>query len=275
MNKCTVLLDNNNENFSHAKASHGLSLFLEIDELRILFDTGPNSDFIDNAILLKKNLNTVDSVVLSHAHYDHSCGYRSFADDYRCRELICSDKFFFEKVALIDGMYFYKGINFDDKFLNCHAIHTELVEKTLKLSSNVFVHSNIKNTEEFEPLPDKYFILKDGKYEKDEFLDESVLVVDNEDGLTLIVGCSHPGIVSIVKEVEALHNKKVKVIIGGLHLAKANENRIKKTVEALETLGVEEVFLGHCTGYKVVEYMRKTESKIKSHYFSTGAIISF
>lgn len=273
MNTCTILFDNSIENFPHAKDGHGLSMFLEIDNLKILFDTGPNDDFIYNATLLKRNLNTVDSVVLSHAHYDHSCGYRGFVEKYGCRELICSNRFFFDKYALIDGMYFYKGINFDDKFLNCHAINVDFVEESLKLSKNIFIHSNIENTEPYEQLPDKYFIRKGFGYEKDQFLDESVMVVDKGESLILIVGCSHPGIVSIVKHVAKYHKKKVDTIIGGIHLSAAKKERIDRVISELENEGVTKVYFGHCTGKKVIERMKKRESKIESHYFSTGAVI--
>jgi 7,8-dihydropterin-6-yl-methyl-4-(beta-D-ribofuranosyl)aminobenzene 5'-phosphate synthase len=273
MNTCTVLLENNNLHFSHAKSGHGLSLYLEIDNLKILFDTGPNPDFIYNANLLKKNLNSVDSVVLSHSHYDHCCGYTEFVNKYRCRELICSDRFFYDKYGLSEGVYYYKGIDFDEKFLNCFVIHTTHVEKTLKLSEHIYIHSNIKNTEDFEPLPNSYFIKESDGYHRDKFLDESVLVLDNKDGLTLIVACSHPGIVSIVKAVSKIHNKKVKTIIGGLHLSKAKKDRIEKTITALENEGVEKVYLGHCTGDKMVDFMKMRNSKIQSFRISTGAVI--
>lgn len=273
MNTCTVLFDNSIENFPHAKVAHGLSLYLEIDNLTILFDTGPNSDFIYNATLLKKNLNAVDTVVLSHSHYDHCCGYREFVERFRCRELICGDRFFYDKYALIDGMYYYKGVNFDDKFLNCHVIHTDLVEKTLKLSKNVYIDSNIKNTEDFEPMPSKYYIKKHKGFEKDEFLDESVLVIEKKEGLTLIVGCSHPGIISIVKHVEKIHNKKVNTIIGGIHLAKETDIRVDRVIGELEKHGVKKVYFGHCTGEKIVNRLKEKKSVIEAHYFSTGAVI--
>ncbi|MGD1822908.1 MAG: MBL fold metallo-hydrolase [Pleomorphochaeta sp.] len=273
MHTCTVLFDNSVENFPHAKNGHGLSLFIEVDDLSILFDTGPNSDFIYNATLLKKNLNAVDTVILSHSHYDHCCGYREFVERYRCRELICGSRFFFDKYALIDGMYYYKGVNFDDKFLNCHVIHTDLVENCLKLTKNISIHSSIKNTESFEPLPKRYFFRDSKGYKKDEFLDESVMVIDKGKDLTLIVGCSHPGIVSIVKHVSKVHKKPVKTIIGGIHLLKAKKERIDKVIDELENHGVETVYFGHCTGKHVVERMKERESKIAAHYFSTGAVI--
>ncbi len=273
MNTCTVLLENSNKNFPHSKCSHGLSLLLEIDNYKILFDTGPNSDFIYNANLLKKNLNSVDTVVLSHSHYDHCCGYTEFVKKFRCRELICSDRFFYDKYGITDGVYYFKGIDFDEKFLNCFVIHTTFVERTLKLTNKIFIHSNIENTEDFEPLPKKYFIKKGNDFESDLFLDESVLVIDNHDGLTLIVGCSHPGIVSIVKNVSKIHEKKVKTIIGGLHLLNSNQDRIEKTIISLEELGVESVYLGHCTGDKILDELKKKNSSIKAHSFSTGAVI--
>lgn len=273
MNSCTILFDNSIENFSHARVAHGLSIYLEIDNLTILFDTGPNADFIYNATLLKKNLNAVDTVILSHSHYDHCCGYREFVERFRCRELICGNRFFYDKFALIDGLYYYKGVNFDDKFLNCHVIHVDSVEDTLKLSKNVYIHSNIQNTEQYEPLLDNYLIKEHDGYKKDKFLDESVLVIDKKEGLTLIVGCSHPGIVSIVKHVSKKHNKKVDTIIGGIHLSKANNSRVDKVIEGLEKQGVKKVYLGHCTGENVVNRIKEHKSKIDAHYFSTGAVI--
>ena len=193
MAKCTVLLENSNKNFAHAKSAHGLSLLIEVDKLKILFDTGPNSAFIPNALLLKKNLNLTDYVVLSHSHYDHCCGYPEFVKKFRCRNLICGDKFFSDKYSLTDGVFYYKGPNFDRDFLNCFIINTTFVERNLKVAPNIYVHSKIKNTVDFEELPGNFFVEGLGKYQKDEFLDEAVVVVKEEDGLTLIVGCSHPG----------------------------------------------------------------------------------
>lgn len=273
MNTCTVLLENNNDNFSHGKCAHGLSLFLEIDNLKILFDTGPNSNFIYNAHLLKKNLNSIDSVVLSHSHYDHCCGFTEFIKKFRCRELICSDRFFYDKYSLKDGVYYYKGADFDEKFLNCFVIHTTYVEKTLKLAPHIFIHSNIENSEGMEELPKNFYIKESDGYYPDKFLDESVLVFDKKDGLTVIVGCSHPGIISIIKAVSKIHGKKVKTIIGGLHLAKAKKSRIEKTITALEREGVEKVYLGHCTGDKIIEFIKKRDSKIEAFRISTGAVL--
>lgn len=70
-------------------------------------------------------------------------------------------------------------------------------------------------------------------------------------GLFIITGCSHAGIVNIVKHSMTVSGiRKVKAVIGGLHLIDASDDRIKKTVKGLRELGVERIYAGHCTGFK-------------------------
>ena len=73
--KITVLVeDTKNENLPSA---HGLSLYIETPENKILFDMGPNELFWENAEFLGIDLNTVDTAVISHGHYDHGGGQKT------------------------------------------------------------------------------------------------------------------------------------------------------------------------------------------------------
>jgi len=59
-------------------SKQGLSLYIETSHKKILFDTGPDQTFIENAKKLKIDLSTIDLVFLSHGHYDHGGGIPAF-----------------------------------------------------------------------------------------------------------------------------------------------------------------------------------------------------
>ena len=76
----TTLIENNQDEKKELINEHGLSLYIEVDGLNILFDTGQTGDFIKNAKILKKDLNSLDYMIISHGHYDHSGGLKELVN---------------------------------------------------------------------------------------------------------------------------------------------------------------------------------------------------
>ena len=105
----TTLIENNPDPNYSLRYEHGLSLLLEIEDTRILFDTGQSGDFIANACKLKKNLEKLDYVILSHGHYDHTGGVKRFLKEMNNRpHFIVGEEFFRYKYKKIgDQIYKY------------------------------------------------------------------------------------------------------------------------------------------------------------------------
>ncbi len=83
--------------------------------------------------------------------------------------------------------------------------------------------------------------------------DDQSLVITTGDGLMLICGCCHSGIVNTMEHVKKTFGRYPATIVGGLHMEKANEERIARTVEAFRTAGVKKLIPGHCSGKKIAE----------------------
>jgi 7,8-dihydropterin-6-yl-methyl-4-(beta-D-ribofuranosyl)aminobenzene 5'-phosphate synthase len=93
-----------------------------------------------------------------------------------------------------------------------------------------------------------------GQEEQDLFPDEQALVAVVEGrGLVVIGGCSHPGIVNMVKYAQKLTGvQKVSLIMGGFHLTPHGDDMIRDTIDGLEALNPELIIAGHCTGFRAL-----------------------
>ena len=76
------------------QAEHGLSLLIESEGYKILFDTGQSDLFIRNAALLDIDIAEVDFLILSHGHSDHTGGLRHFLAINKKASVICKQEVF-------------------------------------------------------------------------------------------------------------------------------------------------------------------------------------
>ena len=107
--KITVLVeDTKNENLPSA---HGLSLYIETPENKILFDMGPNELFWENAEFLGIDLNTVDTAVISHGHYDHGGGLSTFLDKNKNGKIYIRENAFGDYYSTSQGKARYIGLD--------------------------------------------------------------------------------------------------------------------------------------------------------------------
>lgn len=79
MIKIIVLLENTTKS-ANLKCKHGLSLYIETESHKILFDFGPNDLFLKNAEVLGVDIAAVDMAVISHGHVDHCGGLKYFLE---------------------------------------------------------------------------------------------------------------------------------------------------------------------------------------------------
>ena len=232
--KITTLIENNPDDNNLLFSEHGLSLYIEIDEIKILFDTGESGDFIKNAEKLNVDLSNLNYVVLSHGHYDHTGGFRKLVDKIgNSYKLIVGKDFFNNKYKLVEkGNYKYIGNSFDKKYIHQNNIQVKYIEEDIfYITENIMIFSNFKRSNDFEQINKIFQIKQDENYIVDDFSDEIVLVVKHEKGLIVIVGCSHVGIVNILETIIERTGMPIYGIVGGTHLIEADEQRLKNTIE--------------------------------------------
>jgi 7,8-dihydropterin-6-yl-methyl-4-(beta-D-ribofuranosyl)aminobenzene 5'-phosphate synthase len=91
--------------------------------------------------------------------------------------------------------------------------------------------------------------------------EEQALVLDTPKGLVIMTGCAHPGILDVAREAKRQRGKDVRLLMGGFHLLRQSERRIRATIDALEALGVAQVAPSHCTGDRAIAMFRKAWGK--------------
>lgn len=272
--KITTLIENRENEHRELKFEHGLSLYIELGDKRILFDTGQTGAFVDNAALLGKDLDQLDYCMISHGHYDHSGGLKRFlATTKKAPKLIVGAEFFRKKYKLAGEDYKEDGNLFSEEdLLNLQVDIQKITEDITYLSDELMVFKNFPSQVSYEEK-NNYFFLKDGEnYFIDEFVDEIALGIKTSKGLVVIVGCSHVGVVNILKTIQERTKLPIYAVIGGTHLIRANEERIRNTIQAFQDMGIQLVAVSHCTGDVAVEMI---EEKMPQQfvYNNTGNII--
>ncbi|MFA6939731.1 MAG: MBL fold metallo-hydrolase [Clostridiaceae bacterium] len=273
--KITTLIENNPNINSKLYNEHGLSLYIEIDEVKILFDTGQSGDFIENAEKLNVDLNNLKYVILSHGHYDHSGGFRKLVDKVKTSyKLVVGKGFFNSKYKLTEeGNYRYIGNSFDEKFVNQNNISIKYIEEDIfYITEDIMIFSNFKRSNDFELINKKFLIKQDENYVLDNFSDEIVLAVKTVKGLIVIVGCSHIGIVNILETIIERTGMPIYGIIGGTHLIEADQLRLNNTINFLKEKDIQILGMSHCTGEKAVEEIKREFGK-RFLYNNTGNVI--
>jgi 7,8-dihydropterin-6-yl-methyl-4-(beta-D-ribofuranosyl)aminobenzene 5'-phosphate synthase len=273
MDKCTILLENTHSELLSTKTEHGLSILIETDKNKYLFDMGSTGIFEYNARLMNINLKDIKTVILSHSHYDHCSGLLSFLDNHSIDNIYVGQDFFKEKYALNDSTITYLGCGFDKKYLQDKSVKINEINKDVyKLEESLYIVTNFKQHYEHEIIPSRFVNGNLETLTKDNFIDEIALVKETETGLTLIVGCAHRGILSIIKSVNSMFDKNIDTVIGGVHLNAVDEERIISTSKELLNLGIKKTYFLHCSGKQITNQLKK-EKNIEANYVATGDII--
>lgn len=272
MDKCTILLENSKSELLSTKTEHGLSLLIEVENEKVLFDLGSTDLFQYNAKLMNINLKPIKKVVLSHSHYDHCSGFLSLIENQKIDELFIGQNFFKEKYAINSSTITYLGCGFDKNLLNKNNVKITEINKKTKIAESLYIVTNFSQHYKNEIIPKRFVHGNLNNLEKDLFADEIALVKENKNGLTLIVGCAHRGILSIIKSVNEVFDKKINTIIGGVHLNEATEEQIEFTAQELIDLNITKTYFCHCSGKKITQYLRR-ETNIEANWVATGDII--
>lgn len=273
MIKIRTLLENNLSRNRSLTAQHGLSFLVETERLKILFDCSAGSAARKNAGKMNVSLGDVNYVVLSHSHYDHAGGYPDMVRHGVRAPLITGPKFFEGKYACEGEKYTYLGCGFDPSFLEVNSIAHRVCDGCEVLDEGCFVAGGFRRLYDFEEAPARFVRETADGMVRDDFPDEVCLVLENEKGLVMVVGCSHPGILNMIESVRERFGKPVYAVFGGSHLVEADETRLVKTMQELENMGIAFVGFNHCTGDTAQSRLSQGEWGIRYTHLKTGDCI--
>ena len=187
--KITTVMDNKAGEQKSLTAKHGLSFFVETGKSKILFDFGAGKAAYDNARKLNIGMEDINYAIASHGHYDHAGGYPEFVKEgLRC-PLYTGAGYFEEKYARDGVKATYLGCGFDETWMKKQGLEHRICDGFLELEPGCYLVGSFERTHDFEQIPDRFVRRLDDQWIKDDFSDEICMVLDGEEGQTVIVGC--------------------------------------------------------------------------------------
>ena len=248
-----VTLIENTPGDPRCACEHGLSLYLETHDHRLLMDTGSTGAFADNAEALGIDLTRVDTVVLSHGHYDHAGGLLRFA------ALNPGAPIYLQAGA--DGD-FYHG----DRYIGIDKAITALpqvrpVRGDLRIDGELFLFAGITGRRFWPQSNLSLRVRRDGQTLQDDFSHEQCLVVSQDGHRVLVSGCAHNGILNILDSFRNIYGTDPSIVVSGFHMIQPEytEDDLQKIKEtAVELSKMDTVFYsGHCTGETAYQLLKE------------------
>ncbi len=249
--KVYSLIDESKRRNTGFVAEHGLSLYFEKDGRRILFDTGASDSFVYNATLLGIDLLKVDICIISHAHDDHTGGLKYFL------ELNKKAKVYMKKEAagdfLIKRMFKMSRVGIDPKLLGEYAGRFELLSGDTEIVPGVFA-AGIDKHRHYPHFSSLMYRMVDGELIKDDLSHELFVAVKEQEGVVVVTGCSHQGVLNILMTAEQKFGR-IEGVIGGFHLDGVKRFGIRRKKEPVSEVNaiikhinnnrIKKVFTGH------------------------------
>lgn len=249
----------NTENFQH---EHGLSLYIEYKNAKILFDVGQSSVFKNNAKKLNIELSKIDYLVLSHGHYDHTDGLKYV--DYNFNVICHPNCTIWRKSKRTNQ---YNGIPYNVEELN-DKFNVVMTNEAFKITEEIVFLGEILRNNDFEckKFPS---VLENG--DDDTAIDDTGIAIDTPQGIIVISGCGHSGICNTIEQAKRILGKnEIYYVIGGFHLKECDEQTYK-TIEYMKKNNVKNLILGHCTSDVVCEeFIKQLSSTINVEVLETG-----
>jgi 7,8-dihydropterin-6-yl-methyl-4-(beta-D-ribofuranosyl)aminobenzene 5'-phosphate synthase len=274
--KITTLCENNiGHGSQNLIGEHGLSFYVEADDRRILFDTGQNLGLANNAEVLGIDLSRIDTVVLSHGHYDHSRGLKTLLNCNTDFTLCAHPDVFNPKVRGTGDGHKYIGIPIDRNALEQKGIKIQLDKDPVSLAPGITTTGEIALETDFEAVGSEFFLKNGDDFTADTLADDRALILDTKKGLVVLLGCSHRGVINTLNHVTQIAGRNtIHAILGGLHLGKASDEKLEKIVDHLHTFGLDKIGVGHCTGPKAFVALAN-EYKEKVFLNTVGNVMEF
>ncbi|MFW6102084.1 MAG: MBL fold metallo-hydrolase [Chloroflexota bacterium] len=232
-------------------AEWGLSILIETDDCKILFDTGRSFSAAYNAITLGIDLSRIDKIVFSHGHKDHTGGLLDILKLVKDGvEVIAHPDIWAAKyVKQAEEAEKYAGVPFPKEAAETLGAFFNLTREPVWISENIVTSGEISMTTEYEKIDPVVYVKEKGELKPDPLWDDQALFLKSQKGLIIILGCAHRGIINTIRHAQKLTGlESVYAVIGGTHLISASPERMDSTIAELLSFGVQRLGVSHCTG---------------------------
>jgi 7,8-dihydropterin-6-yl-methyl-4-(beta-D-ribofuranosyl)aminobenzene 5'-phosphate synthase len=255
--KVTLLMENTSLFTKYLNAEHGFSAWIEDEDIKILYDFGFSDKFIKNADDLDIDLRTVDYVILSHCHRDHSGGLKYLLKYFDDNAMPKRPVF----IVSEEGV-FAKRYNFQKNHSSGLDVSREFIERyfeliispePMKLTKNVWFMGITERTNEFEHVVPQKAKKKLGCDWIDDVVDEDSQLCylhKNKEEVSVVAACAHYGICNIMEYAKKITGaKRVNTYLGGSHLRidEVPQSQLDKTCEYVKSANIEKFYICHDT----------------------------
>jgi len=227
--RLTILYDNNPYDY-RLKSSWGFSCLIELEEKTVLFDTGGDGEILlYNMRVLNKDPKTIDMIILSHIHGDHTGGLWSLLREKPTMKVYIPESFpqEFEQRARKYGAEVVR------------------VDAPLEIDRGIYSTGEMGHS-----------------------IREQSLIVSTTQGMVILTGCAHPGIVEVIKKAKTTTGRDVYLVLGGFHLSSRSAKEIRDLIHTFREMNIQKVAPCHCTGDRA---MAMFKSEYGENFIKAGA----
>ncbi len=238
----------------------GLSILIEAGPRVFLLDTGQTTSAVHNAAALGLDLSLLDTIILSHGHFDHTGGLRAVLQAVRKPiDVVCHPDVWAAKYAVSkERKERFIGVPHQRQELESLGARFAMSKAPVKLADKVTTTGEVPMVNGFETIDSHLCVRDDAGLRPDGLLDDMSIVIDSGDGLVVVSGCAHRGMINNLRHAQKVTGvDKIKLVVGGSHLVGSGEDRVWQTVAALREMKVEWLGLCHCTSLPATAIMAR------------------
>jgi len=244
--RITVLVDNHSDS-ARFRTEHGFACLVETERHRLLFDTGARDALLHNASALGLKLAGLDGIVLSHGHYDHTGGLGALGTVLSRTRVVAHPHLFSPHFSRSTGRMRSIGVPAAaEEVLKNWGVEGSAEPR--EVVDGIWSTGEIPRAQSTtEPRPT---LCADAEGRcPDPLLDDMALVVAHQQGLVLLFGCAHAGVVNTMRWVEQLFPRRpFLALLGGMHLGNVQIHELEAALAALCKSSAHFLGPGHCTG---------------------------
>ena len=247
-NQITILV----ENYAYKTqfAEWGFSAHINYNGQRFLLDVGQSgSCVLKNAAKLHVDLTSLNGIILSHGHYDHTDGLKLVLQTQKSTAIYAHPNLFATRYSDSRDSLYYTGIKYTRHELESTLSATFHLHPGLtQIADRIYMTGEVPFTNSMETIPARFKVEVNSQIIPDTFPDDNSIIIDDPKGLIIIFGCAHRGIVNIMNFAKKEFNKKIYAIMGGTHLYNASPEHFAFVVDFIKHEDIKLIAPGHCSG---------------------------
>lgn len=246
----TILVENTTP-VPNLIGEYGFSCLITVDDRSLLFDTGSDQALFHNSKVLGIKLEEIEDVMISHGHFDHTGALLPLLEQYGKKRIYAHSRLLLPRLfPLNNGKLKKIGSPFSDQELKQAGAEFVFCDSFAEIMPGVYISGEIPRSNDFEDTGGDFRVEDNGQILSDKLQDDMALIIDHPEGLIIISGCAHAGLINAITHATRMTGKtKILAYIGGTHLLNASSSRMDQTVTALRSHDIGKLIVAHCTGF--------------------------